>query len=89
MPHWVKCTCVTLTIIEKLRTSSEHYLEMSITRRFAAIARSTAEIFERIRMVVWKWYREKVTPTVQDIIHDRCIDGRRFIVKSRLAQYWN
>ncbi|GAY64414.1 hypothetical protein CUMW_233390 [Citrus unshiu] len=75
MPHWVKCTCVTLTITEKLHTSFDHYLEMSITRRFAAIARSTAEIFERRRMAVWKWYREKVTPTVQDIIHDRCSDG--------------
>ncbi|ESR54612.1 hypothetical protein CICLE_v10023299mg, partial [Citrus x clementina] len=83
MPHWVKCTYVTLTITEKLRTSFDHYLEMSITRRFTAIARSTAEIFERRRMVVWKWYREKVTPTVQDIIHDRCSDGRRFIVRKQ------
>ncbi|KAH9664912.1 hypothetical protein KPL70_020165 [Citrus sinensis] len=83
MPHWVKCTCVTLTITEKLRTSFDHYLEMSITRRFTAIARSAAEIFERRRMVVWKWYREKVTPTVQDIIHDRCSDGRRFIVRKQ------
>ncbi|KAK9187013.1 hypothetical protein WN944_018403 [Citrus x changshan-huyou] len=82
MPHWVKCTCVTLTIDEKLRTSFDHYLEMSITRRFAAIARSTAEIFERRRMAVWKWYREKVTPTVQDIIH-HCIDGRRFIMRKQ------
>ncbi|KAH9769251.1 SWIM-type domain-containing protein [Citrus sinensis] len=80
IPKWVKCTCVTLSITDKLRNYLHQYLEMSIASRFVAIARLTAELFERRRMEVWNWYREKVTPTVREVIHDRTIDGQRFVL---------
>ena len=78
IPKWVKCTSVTLSITDKLHTRLRQYLEMSIARRFTGIARLTADLFERRRMAVWNWYREKVTPTVREVIHDRTIDGQRF-----------
>lgn len=80
VPEWVKCTCITLTITEKLRNYCQPYLEMNIARKFEAIARLTSELFEQRRMVVWNWNREKVPPKVRDVINDRCIDGKRLSV---------
>ncbi|KAH9803225.1 hypothetical protein KPL71_001683 [Citrus sinensis] len=80
IPKWVKCTCVTLSITDKLRNYLHQYLEMSIASRFVAIARLTAKLFERRRIEVWNWYREKVTPTVREVIKDRTIDGQRFVL---------
>ena len=50
IPKWVKCTCVTLSITDKLRNYLHQYLEMSIASKFVAIARLTVELFERRRM---------------------------------------
>ena len=75
MLEWVKCTCLTLSITDKLRKYLSQYLSMSIVRRFVGIAKLTAELFEERRMIVWKWYKEKITPTVKDIIHDHFVDG--------------
>lgn len=80
IPKWVKCTCVTLSITDKLRNYLHLYLEMSIASRFVAIACLTAELFERRRMEVWNWYKEKVTPTVREVIKDRTIDGQCFVL---------
>lgn len=39
VPELVKCTCITLTITEKLRNYCQPYLEMNIARKFEVIAR--------------------------------------------------
>ncbi|KAL9419439.1 hypothetical protein AB3S75_037245 [Citrus x aurantiifolia] len=31
-------------------------------------------------MEVWNWYMEKVMPTVQEVIKDRTIDGKHFVL---------
>lgn len=80
IPKWVKCTCVTLSITDKLSSCLRQYLKMSIARRFTGIARLTAELFERRRMTVWNWYREKVAPTVREVIYDGTIDSQRFAI---------
>lgn len=52
MPKWVKCTCLTLYIIDKLRKYLHQYLSMSIARRFVGIAKLTVELFEERIMLV-------------------------------------
>lgn len=77
MPVWVKCTNVTIMLTVYLRNSFAKFFSLSIADRFAAISSFIADTYERRRLSGWNWLRNKITPSVQQQIRNRVIQGQQ------------